>query len=115
MPRRPWTINGNAALKSGAGGVDDDCRGLKALHCGTRWPYSIRGHVRGVAVFLSERDVLRMLRKAVEEAGNQSEWSRRTGIERTYLNQVLQGRKKISQRILKALKLKKIFLLFDSK
>ena len=48
-------------------------------------------------MFLSERNVLAMLRQAVEAAGNQSEWSHRTGIDRSYVNQVLHGKKRSTQ------------------
>ena len=60
-------------------------------------------------MFLSERDVLRILRQAVEEAGSQWEWSRRTGIERTFLNQVLHKRKKISPSHLKSVEIEEDF------
>ena len=57
---------------------------------------------------LNGKDVVRLLRRDVERAGGQSEWARRTGIDRTTLNKVLQGSRPASSQILKALKLKEI-------
>jgi len=48
------------------------------------------------------------LRREVELAGSQAEWSRRTGVSRTYLSRVLRGKKPIGERIIVALALSKI-------
>jgi len=49
-----------------------------------------------------------LLRADVAMAGGQSEWSRRTGLNRTYLNKVLRGKKPIGQRISGAVGLRKV-------
>jgi DNA-binding phage protein len=59
---------------------------------------------------LNVQDVLRLLRRDVRGAGSQSEWARRTGIERTYLNKVLQGHKPPSPRMIKAVRLQTIVI-----
>jgi len=48
------------------------------------------------------------LRRDVETAGGQSEWSRQTGVTRSYLNRVLHGQKPIGQQICRALGLRKV-------
>ncbi len=53
-------------------------------------------------------DVIRLLRDEVERAGGQSEWARRTGVDRTSLNAALSGRKGPTKDILKTLKLEKV-------
>jgi DNA-binding phage protein len=53
-------------------------------------------------------DVIRLLRDEVERAGSQSEWARRTGVERTSLSRALSGRTRPTKDILKTLKLEKV-------
>jgi DNA-binding transcriptional regulator YdaS (Cro superfamily) len=50
--------------------------------------------------------VLRILGQEIDKAGSQSEWARRTGINRTTLNQVISGRRKPSPDIFSALQSK---------
>jgi DNA-binding phage protein len=59
--------------------------------------------------FLDENDVLRLLREEVDRAGGQSAWARRSGIDRVYLNRVLNGKRPLPLRIVKALNLKRVF------
>ena len=54
---------------------------------------------------LDETDVLRLLH---EGAGSQSAWARRSGVNRSQLNHVLSGKRRLSPRIIQALKLKKV-------
>ena len=58
--------------------------------------------------FLDEKDVLRLLHEVVDRAGGQSAWARRSGVDRTYVNQVLRGKRPIPPTIIQALKLKKV-------
>ena len=58
---------------------------------------------------LKLNDVLRLLRREVQRAGSQSEWARRAGVNRTYLNKVLKGIKPPSPKIIKALNLTTMF------
>ena len=57
---------------------------------------------------LDLQDVLRLLEREVQQAGGQSEWARRTGVNRTILNKMLQGRRPPSPHIIKVLKLKTV-------
>jgi DNA-binding transcriptional regulator YdaS (Cro superfamily) len=55
-------------------------------------------------------DVLTLLRRDIERAGSQSEWSRQTGVSRTYINRVLKGRKPPGPSICRALGLERAVL-----
>ena len=55
-------------------------------------------------------DLLRLLRRDINRAGGQSEWARQTGICRTYINRVLNGRKPPGPSIYGALGLKRAAL-----
>jgi DNA-binding phage protein len=68
-----------------------------------RGPNSVTKHL------LDENDVLRLLHEVVDRAGGQSAWARRSGIDRAHLNRVLNGKRPLSPRIVKALKLKMLF------
>jgi plasmid maintenance system antidote protein VapI len=57
---------------------------------------------------LDENDVLRLLHEVVDRAGSQSAWARRSGVDRTQLNNVLRGKRRLSPTIIQALKLKKV-------
>jgi hypothetical protein len=59
---------------------------------------------------LSDADILRMLRADIQKYGSQAEWSRQNGISRPHLNRVLNRERDFGPRILKALKLKKVFV-----
>ena len=59
---------------------------------------------------LSEKEILDLLRDEVGRAGSQSAWCRHTGISRTFLVKVLRGQQHVSPPILKALKIKIIYL-----
>jgi hypothetical protein len=62
------------------------------------------------AVVFDDNDVLQMLREAVEREGNQVAFARRHGIDRAFLNQVLRGRRQISETVLKTLGLRKLYV-----
>jgi DNA-binding phage protein len=55
-------------------------------------------------------DLLRLLRRDINRVGGQSEWARQTGICRTYINRVLNGRKPPGPSICRALGLKRAVL-----
>src|ERR1700722_3816273 len=56
------------------------------------------------------KDVISLLRFEVKQAGGQSKWARQTGISRTMLNKVLNGRKSPTLTIIAALKLRMVFV-----
>lgn len=57
---------------------------------------------------LNVQNVLELLRRDVKRAGSQSAWARRAGVDRTYVNKVLQGSRTPGAQILKALKLRAV-------
>jgi DNA-binding transcriptional regulator YdaS (Cro superfamily) len=61
-------------------------------------------------VVSDDTDVRQMLREAVEREGNQIAFAKRHGIDRSFLNQVLRGRRQISDAVLKTLGLRKLYV-----
>jgi DNA-binding phage protein len=59
---------------------------------------------------LRVQDLLRLLRRDINRVGGQSEWARQTGICRTYINRVLNGRKPPGPSICRALGFKRAVL-----
>jgi len=55
-------------------------------------------------------DVIRLLRSQVKHAGGPTAWAKKTGIDRTTLSRVLHGQRPPTKAILKALKLRVIFV-----
>ena len=66
------------------------------------WSAEVSSHSLNLAQVQSH------LRRDIEMAGGQSEWSRQTGVSRSYLNRVLRGQKPIGQQISRALGLRKV-------
>jgi len=58
---------------------------------------------------LSQDDVLKLLRSRVKSLGGQVAFSKQMGVERTYLNTVLNGRKGIGPSIMEALNLRIVY------
>jgi hypothetical protein len=58
--------------------------------------------------FLLFEDVMNLLRNEIAAAGNQTEWARKKRLNRTTLNAILRGRRKLQPKLLKALGLEKI-------
>src|ERR1700719_2722831 len=50
-----------------------------------------------------ERDVIQLLKSAIEREGDQTSFARRHGIDRTHLNQILNRKKQINRAVMKAL------------
>ena len=63
-------------------------------------------------LFPTVPDVLKRLTREVQLAGSQSEWARRAGIDRTYLNKVMSARRNPGPDLIRALKFKKIVTYF---
>jgi len=55
-------------------------------------------------------DVIDLLRAEVKRAGGQVAWSKKTGINRTRLNRVVNGHLPPTKTMLKALKLRTVFV-----
>jgi DNA-binding phage protein len=60
--------------------------------------------------FLELKDVIHLLRSEVEQAGNQGAWSKKTGVNRATLNKVLNGHQPPTKSIIRALKLRVVFV-----
>lgn len=59
---------------------------------------------------LDLEDVMSLLRSEIERAGGQTAWSRMTGVHRTTVVKVLMGLQPIPKSIIKALKLRAVFV-----
>jgi DNA-binding phage protein len=55
-------------------------------------------------------NVILLLRSEVEQAGNQGAWSKKTGVNRATLNKVLNGHQPPTKSIIRALKLRVVFV-----
>ena len=62
---------------------------------------------------LENKDLMRLLRSEVKQAGGQSAWARRQHIDRTMLNRILNGRKPVTKEIIRALKLCNVYAFDD--
>jgi DNA-binding phage protein len=60
--------------------------------------------------FLELEDVMDLLRSEIKQAGGQSAWARRSGINRSTLNKTLNGQKPPTKTIFKALSLRLVFV-----
>jgi hypothetical protein len=62
------------------------------------------------ALVLDEDEVVRLLRAAVEQEGGQGAFASRHGLDRTYVNAVLNGRARIRDSLTKALGVRKAYV-----
>ena len=65
--------------------------------------------VSGVRV-LEAKDVIALLRSEVARAGSQAAWAKQAGVNRIAVNKILNGRGLPTKKILKALKLRTVFV-----
>jgi DNA-binding phage protein len=59
---------------------------------------------------LDAEDVVRLLRSEVKRAGGQAAWASKTGLNRIVINKVLNGKTLPTKKIIKALKLRIVFI-----
>jgi DNA-binding transcriptional regulator YdaS (Cro superfamily) len=59
---------------------------------------------------IKNHEIIDLLRSEIEKAGSQLDWAQREGINRTVVNQVINGRKAITKRIRTALKVRTVYL-----
>jgi transcriptional regulator with XRE-family HTH domain len=57
-----------------------------------------------------EDDVVHLLRAAVEREGGQSAFAKRHGIDRAYVNMILNGKRSVGDSVAKALRLRKVYI-----
>ncbi len=62
------------------------------------------------ALVFDEADVVRLLTAAVEREGGQTAFAKHHGINRAYMNSVLRGKKGVSDSVIKALGLRKVYI-----
>ena len=62
------------------------------------------------AFVLDEEDVVRLLRVAVEREGSQIAFADRYGVDRAYISTVLNGRRRVSGSLAKALGLRRVYV-----
>jgi hypothetical protein len=55
-------------------------------------------------------DVVQLLRIVVEREGGQFAFSRKTGVNRAHLNRILKDKRRVSDSIIKALKLRRVYI-----
>jgi len=61
------------------------------------------------SLVFDDDEVIQLLSAAVQREGTQDAFARRHGLDRTHLNQILNGKKQINTRVLKALGLRKVY------
>lgn len=61
----------------------------------------------------NHREVVLLLRAAVEREGNQVAFARRHRLDRVYLNMILNGRRSVSDKVIKALGLREVYTATD--
>jgi hypothetical protein len=62
------------------------------------------------ALVFEEDAVVHLLRAAIEREGSQTAFAKGYGVNRSYINAVLNGKKHVSGRLLKALGLRKVYV-----
>jgi hypothetical protein len=62
------------------------------------------------ALVFDEHDVARLLRAAVEREGGQSAFAKHHGVDRAYLNMILNGKRPVSDSIAGAVGLRKVYI-----
>jgi hypothetical protein len=62
------------------------------------------------ALVFDEYDVARLLRAAVEQEGGQSAFAKHHGVDRAYLNMVLNGKRPVSDSVAAAVGLRKVYV-----
>ena len=59
--------------------------------------------------FFDDRDVIHLLKLEIEREGNQGAFARHHGLDRSYVNHIVNGKRPISDAILKAVGLRKVY------
>jgi DNA-binding phage protein len=67
------------------------------------------GKVGSLGLVLDDKDVVILLKAAIEQKGSISAFARRHGLERTHLSNMLHGKRPVSASLVKALGLQKAY------
>jgi hypothetical protein len=59
---------------------------------------------------LEYEDVMRLLRSEIKRAGGQMQWAKMVGMDRPLLNKMVHGTRSLNKRVIKALKLRVVFV-----
>jgi len=62
------------------------------------------------ALVFDDDDVVHLLRAAIEHEGSQAAFAKRYDVDRSYINAILNGKKHVSSRVLRALGLRKVYV-----
>ncbi len=62
------------------------------------------------ARWLDDKDVIRLLKAEVERTGGKSGFARLTGLNRNNINQIIGGKRPISKRLMRMLKLRRVYI-----
>jgi hypothetical protein len=81
----------------------------RTLLGGAPWQ-SVRAIWVADAVVFEQHEVVRLVRLAVEREGGQSAFAKRHGVDRAFINMILNGKRHVSDSVAKALKLRKLFM-----
>ena len=60
-------------------------------------------------LIFNDREVIELLRAAIERVGSQDAFAKRHGIDRTNLNQILSGKKSVNTAVMRALQIRKVY------
>ena len=61
------------------------------------------------SLIFNDREVIELLRAAIERVGSQDAFAKRHGIDRTHLNQILSGKKSVNTAVMRALQIRKVY------
>ena len=67
------------------------------------------GNIGTYALTFNHDEVVRLLKAAVEREGSQVAYAKRHGLDRSHLNQILNGKKHVGPTFLKALGLRNVY------
>ena len=68
-----------------------------------------QGNLGSRMLVLDDKDVVLLLKAAIEQEGSISAFAKRRGTERSYLSRVLNGKQTVSGPLVKALGLRKVY------
>jgi DNA-binding phage protein len=68
-----------------------------------------RGNVGSLGLILDDKDIVLLLKAAIEKEGSISAFAKRHGLERGQLNNTLNGKRPVSGTLVKALGLQKVY------
>jgi hypothetical protein len=87
-----------------------------ALPLASKIPILVRGDAAGLtvatgknALIFDDREIVQLLRAAIEREGNQVAFAKRYGLNRVHLNMILNGKRPISAKVIRTLGLRIVY------